>query len=32
VIRLLSDHFNVPKSRIDIVRGHTSRNKLVEVD
>lgn len=32
VIKLLSDHFGVPKSRIDIVRGHTSRSKLIEVD
>ncbi|MDO7868823.1 DUF167 domain-containing protein [Nocardioides jiangxiensis] len=32
VVKLLSDHFGVPKSRITIVRGHTSRSKLVEVD
>jgi uncharacterized protein YggU (UPF0235/DUF167 family) len=31
VIKVLSDHFGVPKSRIDIVRGHTSRSKLIEV-
>lgn len=31
VIKLLAEHFGVPKSRIDIVRGHTSRAKLVEV-
>lgn len=31
VIRALSDHFAVPRSRIDIVRGHTSRSKLIEV-
>lgn len=32
VIKLLSEHFGVPKSRITILRGHTSRSKLVEVD
>lgn len=32
VIRLLADHFGVPKSRVDILRGHTSRSKLIEVD
>lgn len=32
VIKLLADHFGVPKSRIQIVRGHTSRSKLVDVD
>jgi len=31
VIRVLVEHFGVPKSRVDIVRGHTSRTKLVEV-
>lgn len=31
VITVLSDHFGVPKSRIDIVRGHASRSKLIEV-
>lgn len=32
VIKLLAAHFGVPKSRITIVRGHTSRQKLVEVE
>jgi uncharacterized protein YggU (UPF0235/DUF167 family) len=32
VIKLLADHFGVAKSRITIVRGHTSRSKLVQVD
>lgn len=32
VVKLLSDHFGVPKSRVTIVRGHTSRQKLVDVD
>ena len=31
VIRLLSDHFGVPKRSITIVRGHSGRKKLVEV-
>ena len=32
VIELLAKHFGVPKSRIEIVRGHTSRVKVVRVD
>lgn len=32
VVKLLAAHFGVPKSRISIVRGHTSRSKLVDVD
>lgn len=32
VIELLAQHFDVPKSRIEIVRGHTSRLKVVRVD
>ena len=32
VIRLLAEHFGVSKSRVEIVRGHTSRSKLVSVD
>lgn len=32
VVRLLAAHFGVPRSRVEIVRGHTSRSKLVEVD
>ncbi len=31
VIRLLSDHFGVPKSRITLVSGETSRLKTFEV-
>lgn len=31
VIKLLSEHYHVPKSRIAILRGHTSSKKLVEV-
>ena len=32
VIELLAKHFGVPKSRIEIVRGHTARHKVVHVD
>ncbi len=32
VIKLLAAHFGVPKSRVTIVRGHTSRQKLVDID
>ncbi len=32
LIRVLADHFHTSPSRITIVRGHTSRIKLVEVD
>lgn len=31
LIKLLAKHFDVPKTHITIVRGHTSRHKLVEV-
>ena len=31
VIRALVEHFRVPKSQIKIVRGETSRNKIVEL-
>lgn len=31
VIQLLAKHFGVPKSTIEIVRGHTSRLKVVRV-
>ncbi len=30
-IRLLSEYFAVPKSRITILKGHTSRNKIIEL-
>lgn len=32
VIDLLAQHFGVPKSRVEIVRGHTSRTKVVRID
>ena len=32
VIKLLADHFDVSKSRVRVVRGHTARIKQVEID
>jgi uncharacterized protein (TIGR00251 family) len=32
VVKVLAAHFGVPKSRVEIVRGHASRTKLVEID
>lgn len=32
VIKLLSKALGVPKSRLTLVRGHTSRHKVVRVD
>lgn len=31
VIELLAQHFHVPKSTIEIVRGHTARVKVVRI-
>lgn len=31
VIKLLSKHFDVAKSKIKIIRGETSRNKVIEI-
>jgi len=31
LVELLSKHFNVPKSEIKIVRGKTSRNKIIQI-
>ena len=31
VIKLLSEYFDVPKSRIKIVRGDTARDKVIEI-
>jgi hypothetical protein len=30
--KVLAKHFGVAKSRVTIVRGHTSRTKIVEID
>ncbi len=32
VIKLLSAFFDLPKSRISIIRGHKTRNKIVAID
>jgi uncharacterized protein YggU (UPF0235/DUF167 family) len=32
VIELLARHFGVPKSAVQIVRGHTARLKVVRID
>lgn len=31
VIKLLADYYDVPKSRVVIVHGHTSRTKIIEI-
>ena len=31
VIKMLSKHYDVPKSRITIVRGETSHDKVIEI-
>lgn len=31
VVELLAEYFDVPKSRITILHGHTGRRKLVEI-
>ena len=31
MLELLGDYFEVAKSAIEIVQGHTSRNKIVEI-
>ena len=31
VIKLLSKHFDVPKSQIKIIRGETSRDKVIQI-
>ena len=31
VIETVADYFDVPKQNVQIVRGHTSRNKLIEI-
>lgn len=32
VIKALANHFNVRKSRIEIVKGHKSREKTIEIN
>lgn len=31
VIELLADHFEVAKSSVEIIQGHTSKNKIVDI-
>ena len=31
-IKLLSKHLGIPRSGISIIRGHTSRNKIISID
>ena len=31
VLKLLSEYFNVPKSNISILKGKTSRNKIIQI-
>lgn len=31
LIKLLAEYYEVPKSQVRIVSGHTSRNKIVEI-
>ncbi|MBI5728826.1 MAG: YggU family protein [Candidatus Magasanikbacteria bacterium] len=31
LISLLTEHFNCPKTKIKIVRGQTSKNKVIEI-
>ena len=31
LVKLLSDYYKIPKSRIAIIRGHTNKHKLVEI-
>jgi uncharacterized protein len=32
VVKVLAAHFGVPRSRVTIMRGHTSRKKLVDIE
>ncbi len=32
VIELVARYFNVPKSKVEIVKGHTSREKVIKVE
>ena len=31
LIKILSKHYNIPKTKIEISRGHTSRHKVVSI-
>ncbi len=32
VVKLLAEYFDIPKSRIKIIKGLTTRNKIVTID
>lgn len=32
VIKMLAEHFNVPKTSIEIIRGQTNRNKVIRIN
>ena len=32
LVKLIAQHFKVPKTRVNIVRGATSRRKTIEID
>ena len=32
LIKLLAEYYKVPKTTIEIIRGHTSKHKLVEIN
>ncbi len=31
IIKALSKHFNIPSSKINIISGHTSKQKIIEI-
>jgi hypothetical protein len=31
IIEILAEYFSVPKSKIDIIYGHNSKNKIIEI-
>lgn len=31
LVRLLADHFDCPRSRVELVRGNTSRHKIIKL-
>ena len=32
VIEALSEHFDIPKSKISVMSGHKSKNKVIQID
>lgn len=32
LLKLLSDYFDIPRSRIKIIKGHASRNKIISIE